>query len=134
MVQISWKYSWKVVYGAGSCYECKAYNVDNPDNPEEVASDTIDGTSFQFKIAEDTNYKIEVRTLGNEAKNNTEADKATVLSYSTLVPATTSPFTGSDISDFIAEKLQDLDNERLSELEGVVLIPAITQLISRATR
>ena len=58
--------SWKVVYGAGG-YECKAYNVDDPDNPEEVASDTIDGTSFQFKIAEDTNYKIEVRTLGNKA-------------------------------------------------------------------
>lgn len=72
--------SWKVVYGAGG-YECKAYNVDDPDNPEEVASDTIDGTSFQFKIAEDTNYKIEVRTLGNKAKNNTEADKPTVAIY-----------------------------------------------------
>ncbi|MQN48191.1 DUF4957 domain-containing protein, partial [Prevotella copri] len=108
--------SWKVVYGAGG-YECKAYNVDNPDNPEEVASDTIDGTSFQFKIAEDTNYKIEVRTLGNKAKNNTEADKATVLSYSTSVPATTIP-TGSDISDFIAEKLQDSDNEQAFELEA----------------
>ncbi len=108
--------SWKVVYGAGG-YECKAYNVDDPDNPEEVASDTIDGTSFQFKIAEDTNYKIAVRTLGNKAKNNTEADKATELEYSTLVPATTIP-TGSDISDFIAEKLQDSDNEQAFELEA----------------
>ena len=108
--------SWKVVYGAGG-YECKAYNVDDPDNPEEVASDTIDGTSFQFKIAEDTNYKIEVRTLGNKAKNNTEADKPTVKSYSTLVPATTIP-TGSDISDFIAANLQESDKEQAFELEA----------------
>lgn len=108
--------SWKVVYGAGG-YECKAYNVDDPDKPEEVASDTIDGTSFQFKIAEDTKYKIAVRTLGNKAKNNTEADKATELDYNTLVPATIIP-TGSDISDFIAEKLQDSDNEQAFELEA----------------
>ena len=118
--------SWKVVYGAGG-YECKAYNVDNPDNPEEVASDTIDGTSFQFKIAEDTNYKIEVRTLGNEAKNNTEADKATVLSYSTLVPATTSLI-------LLQKSCRIQTMSRLSSWKQVVLIPAITQLISRATR
>ena len=44
-------------------------------------------------------------TLGNKAKNNTEADKPTVKSYSTLVPATTIP-TGSDISDFIPASWQ----------------------------
>ena len=108
--------SWKVVYGAGG-YECKAYNVDDPDNPVEVASDTIDGTSFQFKIAEDTNYKIAVRTLGNKAKNNTEADKATELEYSTLVPAKTIP-NGSDISEFIAANLQESDKEQAFELEA----------------
>ena len=64
----------------------KPYNVDDPDNPEEVASDTIDGTSFQFKIAEDTNYKIEVRTLGNKAKNNTEAETTMkVIVHSTTI-------------------------------------------------
>ena len=108
--------SWKVVYGAGG-YECKAYNVDDPDNPVEVASDTIDGTSFQFKIAEDTNYKIAVRTLGNKAKNNTEADEATELKYSTLVPAKTIP-NGSDISEFIAANLQESDKEQAFELEA----------------
>ena len=108
--------SWKVVYGAGG-YECKAYNVDDPDNPVEVANDTIDGTSFQFKIAEDTNYKIAVRTLGNKAKNNTEADEATELAYSTLVPAMTIP-NGSDISEFISANLKESDKEQAFELEA----------------
>ena len=112
----SCKYHGKVVYGAGG-YECKAYNVDNPDNPEEVASDTIDGTSFQFKIAKIPIIRLRYVPWENEAKNNTEADKATVLSYSTLVPATTMP-QSSDISDFIAEKLQDSDNEQAFELEA----------------
>lgn len=107
--------SWKVVYGAGG-YECKAYNVDDPDNPVEVASDTIDGTSFQFKIAEDTNYKIAVRTLGNKAKNNTEADEATELAYSTLVPAT--PIPEGDIAEFIKANLQNSDKEQAFKLKA----------------
>ena len=108
--------SWKVVYGAGG-YECKAYNVDDPDNPVEVANDTVDAPSFSFKIAEDTNYKVEVRTLGNAAKNNTEAEDPTVASYSTLVPATVIP-AGTDIAEFINANLQESDKEQAFELEA----------------
>lgn len=108
--------SWKVVYGAGG-YECKAYNVDDPANPVEVVADTIDGTSFAFKIAEDTNYKVYVRTLGNAAKNNKEAETASEASYSTLVPATTIP-NNSDIAEFITANLQASDKEQAFELEA----------------
>lgn len=108
--------SWKVVYGAGG-YECKAYNVDDPANPVEVAADTIDGTSFAFKVAEDTNYKVYVRTLGNEAKNNKEAENASEASYSTLVPATVIP-NNSDIAEFIKGNLQASDKEQAFELEA----------------
>lgn len=108
--------SWKVVYGAGG-YECKAYNVDDPSNPVEVAADTIDGTSFAFKVAEDTNYKVYVRTLGNEAKNNKDAETASEASYSTLVPATVIP-NNSDIAEFIKGNLQTSDKEQAFELEA----------------
>lgn len=108
--------SWKVVYGAGG-YECKAYNVDDPANPVELVNDTIDGTAFQFKIAEDTSYKIEVRTLGKASQNNTEADNATELAYSTLVPATTIP-AGSDIAEFIKSNLKESTDEQAFELEA----------------
>ena len=108
--------SWKVVYGAGG-YECKAYNVDDPENPKVLVDTIMDGTSFQFKIAEDTNYKLSVRTLGNEKQNNTEADQATEMSYSTLVPAMTIP-AGSDIAEFIKANLQNSDQEQAFELEA----------------
>lgn len=108
--------SWKVVYGAGG-YECKAYNVDDPENPKVLVDTIMDGTSFQFKIAEDTNYKLSVRTLGKASQNNTEADQATEMSYSTLVPAMTIP-TGSDIAEFIKANLQPSDKEQAFELEA----------------
>ena len=108
--------SWKVVYGAGG-YECKAYNVDDPTNPVELVDTIIDGTSFQFKVAEDTNYKVSVRSLGNEAKNNKEAETASEASYSTLVPAVVIP-NNSDIAEFIAANLQASDKEQAFELEA----------------
>ena len=98
--------SWKVVYGAGG-YECKAYKVDDPTNPEVIVDTIMDGTSFQFKLAEDTKYKLSVRTLGNVKQNNTEADQATEMPYSTLVPATPIP-AERDIAAFIKEKLAEL--------------------------
>ena len=107
--------SWKVVYGAGG-YECKAYNADNPDSIYLVAADTVDATSYQFKTTEDTNYYVFVRTLGNAAKNNTEADSASSVVASTMVPATVIP-SGSDIAEFIKANLQNSDDEQAFELE-----------------
>ena len=108
--------SWKVVYGAGG-YECKAYKVDDPTNPEVIVDTIMDGTSFQFKLAEDTKYKLSVRTLGNVKQNNTEADQATEMPYSTLVPATPIP-AERDIAAFIKENLQNSDKEQAFELKA----------------
>lgn len=108
--------SWKVVYGAGG-YECKAFNIDDPDNPVEVAADTIDGTSFQFAVDEDTNYKVAIRTLGNARNNNADAAEASEMSYSTMVPATVIP-AGSDIAEFINANLQNSSDEQAFELEA----------------
>lgn len=107
---------WETVAGAGG-YEYEAYNVDDPENPVELAKGVVDGTSFTFPKAEDTSYKVSVHTLGNARLNNTEADAATPVAYSTLVPATTIP-TGTDISEFIAANLTDSENEQAFELEA----------------
>ncbi len=111
--------SWPVVMGAGG-YECKAYNTDDPNTPVVLVADTIDGTTFQFPKAEDTNYRVEVRTLGNAVQNNTAADTAAVASYSTLVAAQVIP-AGSDIYEFISSALPSIaedDNESAFELEA----------------
>ncbi len=106
--------SWKVVYGAGG-YEVKVYNVDDPNNPVEIAADTVDRPSFIFECTEDTRYNVYVRTLGNAQKNNTEAAEATQYAYSTLVPAQVIPV-GTDIADFIAANIKDTQDEQAFEL------------------
>ena len=85
-----------------------------------LVEDTIDGVTFQFPQAEDTNYRVEIRALGNAAQNNTAADTAAVASYSTLVTAQVIP-NGSDIYEFITAALPSLsedDNESAFELEA----------------
>lgn len=110
------KVSWTAVKGAGG-YETFAYNVDDPSNPVTLVADTVDATSFSFAKAEDTNYKVCVRTMGNTKMNNTEATEATTVAYSTLVAATTIP-TGQDIAAFIKSNLKDSDSEQAFELEA----------------
>lgn len=110
------KVSWDVVKGAGG-YETFAYNVDDPSNPVLLVADTVDATSFTFAKAEDTNYEVSVRTLGNTKLNNTAASEATTVSYSTLVAATTIPV-GNDIAEFIKANLKESNEEQAFELEA----------------
>lgn len=107
---------WQTVAGAGG-YEYAAYNVDDPANPVELVKGTVDGTSFTFKKAEDTNYQVYVHTLGNARLNNTEADAASPVNYSTAVPAKVIP-QGSDIAEFINANLTDSQDEQAFELEA----------------
>lgn len=106
--------TWKVVYGAGG-YECKVYNIDDPSNPIELKKDTVDSPTFIFPKAEDTNYEVYIRTLGNEAKKNTEAKEATAYAYSTLIPAQLIP-DGSDIAEFVKANIKDQSDEQAFEL------------------
>ena len=76
--------TWPVVMGAGG-YEYQAYNVDDPENPVELANGVVDGVYFTFPKAEDTRYMVKVKTLGNTKLNNTDAPDATSFNYSTLL-------------------------------------------------
>lgn len=106
--------SWKVVYGAGG-YECKVYNVNDPSNPLVVANDTVDGASFSFDKAEDTDYQVCVRTLGNAAKQNLDAADATQHAYSTMIPAQLVP-SGVDIAEYISAHFKNTNDEQAFEL------------------
>lgn len=106
--------SWTVIMGAGG-YECKVYNVNDPSKPIEVLNDTVDGAAFNFPRAEDTDYQVYVRTLGNVAKSNTDAPEASQISYTTLVPAQMVP-NGSDIAEWIKANFKNTNDEQAFEL------------------
>ena len=108
--------TWSVVHGAGG-YECAVSNVDDPGNPVLIKKDTVDSPTFSFPKAEDTNYSVSVRTLGNARFNNTEAAEPTIFAYSTLVEAKIIP-AGTEISQFIKDNLVDSDAEQAFELEA----------------
>lgn len=124
--------TWKVVYGAGG-YECKVYNIDDPSNPIELKKDTVDSPTFIFPKAEDTNYEVYIRTLGNEAKKNTEAKKATAYAYSTLIPAQLIP-DGADIAEFVKANIMTSRTSRLLSLQLVASTPSTAHSTSAATR
>ena len=109
--------SWPVVKGANG-YECKVSVVDDPANPIVLVDQVIDGCSVVFDRYEDTKYEVSIRTLGNKAQNNTDAEQAFVYAYSTLVPAITVP-AGSDIAAFVRDNLDTtIITEQAFELEA----------------
>jgi len=77
--------TWPVVYGAGG-YSVALYNVNDPDSPQLVKSDSIDGCSMTASREEDTNYSLSIRTLGNAKYNNREAQETTELKFNTFLP------------------------------------------------
>lgn len=92
------KIVWPVVYGAGG-YQFTLYNVDDPDNPIVVGveNEVIDGCSVTRERADDTKYKIVIKTLGNTELNNKEATEPTEVEYSTLIPVYASIPSGTDL-------------------------------------
>lgn len=108
---------WPTVYGA-SGFETEVFNVDDPANPIIVSEkDTIDGNSFTFKKAEDTNYQVNIRVLGNITYNNKDAAEATRIAYSSMIPAQIIP-AGTEISSFIASHIVETGDEQAFELES----------------
>lgn len=94
---------WPVVMGAGG-YEFTAYNADDPENPVPVGRpDTIDGCSKKFALKEDTSYKFYIRSLGNEEAGNKAAEKATELSYSTLLATYAEIPDGTDLTEWFKQ-------------------------------
>lgn len=99
---------WPVVSGAGG-YEVVVYIADDPENlvpvmkevdGEEKEKVVIDGCSVVYPLKSDTNYKILVRTLGNDKFNNKEAETPLEHDFSTLVPTYTTIPDGSDLTTF----------------------------------
>lgn len=80
--------TWPVVPGAGG-YEFTLYNVDDAEKPVAVGTEkeVIDGCSVARTVDSDTQYKIVIRTLGNEKYNNKESMVASEVAYSTLAPS-----------------------------------------------
>jgi len=96
------KVSWPVVMGA-SGYQFSLYVVDDPENPVAVVKDSIiDGSTVACPYEDDTNYKAEIKALGNKEFNNTDAASTTAITWTTLVPATTIP-EGTNLSTYFAE-------------------------------
>ena len=80
--------TWPVVDGAGG-YEFTLYNVDDAEKPVAVGTEkeVIDGCSVARNVSSDTQYKVVIRTLGNEKYNNKESEVASEIAYSTLAPS-----------------------------------------------
>lgn len=97
------KVTWSVVYGANG-YSFSVQNVDDPSNPTAIITDSIiDGCSATFAKAEDTKYKITLRSCGGR-DGNSESETPSQYVYSTYTPATTVP-TGSDLAEFVNNNL-----------------------------
>lgn len=94
--------TWPVVHGAGG-YEFTLYNVDDAEKPIVVGTEkeVIDGCSATRAVESDTQYKIVIRTLGNEKYNNEDSKAASELAYSTLAPSDAT-IEGGDINAWLA--------------------------------
>jgi len=97
------KISWPVVYGAGG-YQLTFYRVDDPANPVVVGQkdQVIDGCSTTRDLAEDSKYKVVIKTLGDSTLNNKAAISAKEAAYSTLLPALAVIPTGTDLAQYFA--------------------------------
>lgn len=93
--------AWPIVHGAGG-YEFTLYNVDDAEKPVAVGTEkeVIDGCSVARTVESDTQYKIVIRTLGNEKYNNRESTDATETVYSTLATSDAT-IEGGDINAWL---------------------------------
>lgn len=94
--------AWPVVYGAGG-YAVELYNVNDPNSPVLVKTDTIDGCSLRVDREEDTNYSLTIRALGNQKYNNREAQEQTEYKFNTFLPTYAEIPDGSDLKAWFAE-------------------------------
>lgn len=79
---------WPVSMGAGG-YQVSLYDVSDPTNPAVILSRVIDGCSVEsVPREEDMKYRLEIRTLGNASKGNSDAPTTTVKEFSTFTETT----------------------------------------------
>lgn len=92
---------WPVSMGAGG-YQVNLLDVSDPANPQTIFSRRVDGCSVEsVPREEDMKYRLEVRTLGNPDKGNTDAATTTVKEFSTSTP-TTATIPAGDLASWFA--------------------------------
>lgn len=101
--------SWPTVAGA-SGHEVTFMNVDDPDNPvivDDFDKKIIDGSKFTVSVAEDSKYRMLMRTLGNKEFGNMDDEETHSYDFSTLVPSVLTIPSGSDITQYMLENPLD---------------------------
>lgn len=97
--------SWPLVLGA-SGYEVTFMNVDDPESPivvDNYDKTFVDGSHFTVSVAEDSKYKLRIRTLGNDEFGNTDDPDGKEFELSTLVPSIATIPNGSDIYQYMLD-------------------------------
>ena len=113
------KISWPVVYGAGG-YQLTFYKVDDPANPVAIGQkdQVVDGCSVTRDLAEDSKYKVVIKTLGDSTANNKGALNAKEATYSTLMPTTATIPAGTDLAVYFASNpVPGTTTEQVYQLE-----------------
>lgn len=104
--------SWPVVHGAKG-YECFVYDVTNADEPVVVGDmdgKLVDGCEITVPRAEETNYMLSIRAIGNEQLNNKDAEAATEVSFTSFVPAFGTIPSGTDLYEYFRNNPLPEDN------------------------
>jgi len=96
--------SWPVVDGAGG-YQFTFYKMDDPTKPVAIGEENqvVDGCSVSRDLAEDTKYKVVIKTLGNTEYNNKGTETSKEISYSTLLATTATIPTGADLAQYFTQ-------------------------------
>lgn len=107
--------SWPLIKGAGG-FDLKLYEGSTG---TLLAEAIVDGSSYTTSREEDMNYKLEIRTLGNERYNNTDAPEATEKLFTTFTPSYATIPDGTDLCQYFAENPAPIgDESSYYDLEG----------------
>lgn len=104
--------SWPVVFGAGG-FQMSLFDITNASEPKAIVTDTIiDGSTCEFPREDDSNYKLVVKTLGNEKYNNKGSEEVEVL-FSSLVPKIHEAAipAGTDLAVWLQENQSVIDGQ-----------------------
>ena len=118
---------WTVVQGAGG-YQFDLYNVNDANNPVLVMSRKVDGCSVEgVPREEDTNYRLELKTLGNSSLGNTDATSTTVKAFTTFTPTYKTIPTGTELVAWFAENpIPDSNSDTWKEFRTTTELDADT--------
>ena len=92
--------TWPLVSGAGG-YLVSLYDVTDDANPVTVFADSlVDGTTLTVKRAEDTNYKLAIKTAANEKANNKGSETPSEKLFTTFTSTFASIPSGTDLTEY----------------------------------